>query len=53
MDGSEQLYNLAEFLDLDMRGKVIIAGMLPRYSDGITYINTFRVSQRLQVRKGS
>ncbi|KAK7099077.1 hypothetical protein V1264_003269 [Littorina saxatilis] len=47
-DSSEQLYNLTDFLDLDMKGKVIIAAMLPKFTDGVTHINTFRVSQRLQ-----
>lgn len=51
-DSSEQLCNLTDFLALDMTGKVIIAGIIPRSSDQNIQIRTFRVSQRLQSSHG-
>ncbi|XP_025087515.1 xanthine dehydrogenase-like [Pomacea canaliculata] len=47
-DSQEGIYSLTDFLNLDMRGKVITAAILPRYTDINVHISTFRVSQRLQ-----
>ncbi|KAL8614120.1 hypothetical protein ACOMHN_026337 [Nucella lapillus] len=44
----KELYSVGQFLALDMRGKVIVGCMLPRYTDHTTHVNTFRVSPRLQ-----
>ncbi|XP_076471897.1 xanthine dehydrogenase-like [Babylonia areolata] len=48
VNGSEQMYSLSQFLELDMKGKVIVGCVLPKYTDRVTHVNTFRVSQRLQ-----
>jgi hypothetical protein len=48
---AEKMYDLTQFLDLDMSGKVIVAALLPKYATDAPIVNTYRVSQRLQVFK--
>ena len=48
-DGNQSQVSLQDFMNTDMKGKVITAAALPTYSTDDVYIRTFRVAQRLQV----
>ena len=48
-DGNQTQISLEDFMNTDMKGKVITAAALPTYSTDDVYIRTFRVAQRLQV----
>ncbi|XP_071116536.1 uncharacterized protein [Haliotis cracherodii] len=47
-DGSEKSVSLIEFLNLDMKGKVILSVMLPTFPSGNVHVKTFKVAPRHQ-----
>ncbi|XP_071104762.1 uncharacterized protein [Haliotis cracherodii] len=47
-DGSETSYSLMDFLNLDMKGKVILSVMLPTFPSGDVYVKTFKITPRHQ-----
>ncbi|XP_046360646.2 indole-3-acetaldehyde oxidase-like [Haliotis rufescens] len=47
-DGTEKSYSLIDFLNLDMKGKVILSVTLPTFPSGDVYVKTFRVTPRHQ-----
>ncbi|BFZ15561.1 hypothetical protein BsWGS_18600 [Bradybaena similaris] len=46
--GKQTAYSLSDFLNLDMKGKVIVSATLPTYNSTSIQIRTYKTSQRLQ-----
>ncbi|XP_046360648.2 indole-3-acetaldehyde oxidase-like isoform X2 [Haliotis rufescens] len=47
-DGTETSYSLIDFLNLDMKGKVILSVTLPTFPSGDVYVKTFKITPRHQ-----
>ncbi|XP_067656035.1 uncharacterized protein [Haliotis asinina] len=47
-DGSEKSYSLMDFLNLDMKGKVILSVTLPTFPSGDVYVKSFKITPRHQ-----
>ncbi|XP_046360643.2 xanthine dehydrogenase-like [Haliotis rufescens] len=47
-DGTEKSYSLMDFLNLDMKGKVILSVILPTFPSGDVYVKTFKITPRHQ-----
>ncbi|XP_046559709.1 xanthine dehydrogenase-like isoform X1 [Haliotis rubra] len=47
-DGTENTYSLMDFLNLDMKGKVILSVTLPAFPSGDVYVKTFKITPRHQ-----
>ncbi|XP_067656038.1 uncharacterized protein [Haliotis asinina] len=47
-DGSEKSYSLMDFLNLDMKGKVILSVTLPTFPSGDVYVKSFKITPRRQ-----
>ena len=48
-DGTRSVVTIPEFLQMDMKGKVIAELILPTYNTQDIFIRTYKISLRLQV----
>ncbi|CAL1541535.1 unnamed protein product [Lymnaea stagnalis] len=51
-DGTQNQYSVQDFLGIDLKGKVITAAILPKFTSTGVRVQTYKPSQRLQASQG-